>query len=365
MIRLWRGAPTIAAAMAGPTDNFALIRLGLALAVVVSHAFSVTTGAPGEEPLVRSTGFSLGEHAVNGFFAVSGFLVTMSYDRRGPRDYALARFLRIAPGFVAAVLAVALLLGPALTRLPTPEYLASPGLWRFVSATLGGFKSTATLPGLFEANPFRFPMGTVWTLKYEALCYGGVLALGLAGLLRSRPVALALVAGLAVTVAALDLLAPEAGKGVQTALRLPLLFAAGGALYLWRDQARLSGLALAALLLATVLLQGTFAYRATLFLAEAYGVIWLALAPGLPGLNPRADLSYGTYLYGWPIQQSLHQLWPASTALSLLGPAIALTLAAAAASWFLVEKPALGLKARLVGRPALTPVLPATPGRPR
>lgn len=367
MIRLWRGAPTVAAAMAGPVDNFAIIRLGLALAVVVSHAFSVTTGAPAAEPLVRSTGFSLGEHAVNGFFAVSGFLVTMSYDRRGPRDYALARFLRIAPGFVAAVLAVALLLGPALTRLPAPEYLASPGLWRFVGATLGGFKSTATLPGLFEANPFRFPMGTVWTLKYEALCYGGVLALGLAGLLRSRPVALAVVVGFAVAVAALDLLAPEAGKGVQTALRLPLIFAAGGALYLWRDQARLSGLVLAAFVLATVLLQGTFAYRATLFLAEAYGVIWLALAPGLalPRLNPRADLSYGTYLYGWPIQQSLHQLWPASQSLALLGPAIALTLAAAAASWFLVERPALGLKARLVGRPALTPALPATPGRLR
>src|SRR5829696_8261681 len=114
--------------MARPFDNFTIIRLGLALAVVVSHAFSVTTGSPDAEPLVRATGFSLGEHAVNGFFAVSGFLVTMSYDRRGPRDYALARLLRIVPAFAAATLAVALLLGPVLTRVPTPEYLASLGL---------------------------------------------------------------------------------------------------------------------------------------------------------------------------------------------------------------------------------------------
>jgi peptidoglycan/LPS O-acetylase OafA/YrhL len=359
----WRGAPTIATAMARPFDNFTSIRLGLALAVIASHAFSVTTGDPGAEPLVRATGFSLGEHAVNGFFAVSGFLVTMSYDRRGSRDYALARILRIVPAFVAATLAVALLLGPALTRLPTPEYLASPGLWRFVSATLVGFKSTVPLPGVFESNPFRFPMGTVWTLKYEVLCYLGVLALGLAGVLRSRSVALALVACLALAVAALDLLAPDAGKGIQTALRLPLIFASGGALYLWRDRARLSGFVLVAALIATILLQGDFPYRTSLFLAEAYGVIWLALRPGLahPALDPRADFSYGTYLYGWPIQQSLHQLWPAASAPTLLGPAIGLTLAVAAASWFLVERPALGLKARLLGRPAFTPIAPAAP----
>jgi peptidoglycan/LPS O-acetylase OafA/YrhL len=334
---------------------------GLALSVVLSHAFSVATGAPGAEPLVRSTGFSLGEHAVNGFFAVSGFLVTMSYDRRGPRDYALARALRIVPGFVAATLAVALLLGPALTRLPVLDYLASPALWRFVGATLTGFKSTATLPGVFEANPFTFAMGTVWTLKYEILCYAGVL--GLSGLLRSRAFALALVTGLALAVAALDLLAPDASKGVQTALRLPLLFAAGGALYLWRDRVRLSGFAVAAALVATILLRDSFAYRALLFLAEAYAVIWLALAPGLinPMLDPRADLSYGTYLYGWPIQQSLVQLWPDASPLALLGPSLGLTLAVAALSWFLIEKPALGLKARLVRRPALSPIAPATP----
>ena len=89
----WR-APTVAVAMQRPYDNFALIRLGLALAVVVSHAFSVTTGAVNDEPLAVALGFTLGEHAVNGFFAVSGFLVTMSYDRRGWRDYVIARTLR-------------------------------------------------------------------------------------------------------------------------------------------------------------------------------------------------------------------------------------------------------------------------------
>ena len=90
--------------MLRPHDNFMLIRLALALAVVVSHAFSVTTGRVEDEPLHALTGFTLGEHAVNGFFAVSGFLVTMSFLRRGWRDYAVARALRIGPGLIAATL---------------------------------------------------------------------------------------------------------------------------------------------------------------------------------------------------------------------------------------------------------------------
>jgi peptidoglycan/LPS O-acetylase OafA/YrhL len=346
--------PTIAEAMRRPHNNFTALRLALALAVIVSHAFSITTGSLENEPLMRSTGFTLGEHAVNGFFAVSGFLVTMSFDRRGWRDYVVARALRIVPALVAATLVTALVLGPALTRLPLAQYLADPALWRFVVLTPTTFKSATSLPGLFSDNVFPYPMGTVWTLKYEMLCYVGVFAAGLAGLMRQRIVALGLVAALFLAIVALDLLHPDAGKATQTSLRLPFLFAAGGVLYLWSDRLPVSWIIAVSLLAATWLAAGTPLYKALLFAFESYGVIWLALAPGLshPALEPHADLSYGTYLYGWPVQQALAQLFPGAAALSLLPPAVAISLIVAALSWYLVEKPALSLKARLVRAPA-------------
>src|SRR5918993_101475 len=356
-------APTVSTAMGQGSNNFTLIRLALALAVVISHAFSVTTGVVADEPLAGLTGFTLGEHAVNGFFAISGFLVTMSFDRRGWRDYVISRALRIAPGLVAAALVVALLLGGLLTTLPLTDYLGSPELRRFIGATLSSFKSNIALPGVFADNPFRFPMGTVWTLKYEVLCYAGVLAFGLARLLRSRVFALALVAALALALVGLDFLRPDAPKGVETAIRLPLIFAAGGALYVWRSRARLSGPLVLALAVMTGLAAGTFLYKTLLFSASAYGVIWLALSPALTrfSFEPKADLSYGAYLYGWPVQQSLHAFWPGAAAAALLAPALAITLAVAALSWFLVEKPALGLKARALGRRTLKTIEPAAP----
>ncbi|MET7245045.1 acyltransferase [Methylobacterium sp. EM32] len=343
---------TVAAGLARPHNAFGAVRLALALLVVVSHAFSVTSGHILDEPLTRLTGYTLGEHAVNGFFAVSGFLVTMSLMRRGPRDYVVARALRIVPGLVAATLAVALGLGSLMTDRPLSAYWADPGLWRFIQGTLTTFKSNAALPGVFSENPFRFPMGTVWTLKYEVLCYLGLLAAGLLGTLRRRWLAPVLVAGLAVALAAAGLRDGEMPKALETSLRLPLIFSAGAALFLYADRAPLSWPLALALLVLAGLAHGTAVYAPLLFLAEAYGVLCLSLNPPVrhPALDPRADLSYGTYLYGWPVQQSLHALFPTASAWWLLGPSLVLTLAVAALSWRLIERPALGWKVRLMGK---------------
>ncbi|WP_267357477.1 MULTISPECIES: acyltransferase [unclassified Methylobacterium] len=356
-------ARTIAEALDAGRNGFTGLRLALAVAVVVSHAFSVATGAPGDEPLARLTGYTLGEHAVNGFFAVSGFLVTMSCDRRGIRDYALARSLRILPGLVAATLIVSLGLGAAMTRLPVSEYLREPSLWAFIRGTLTTFKSNAALPGVFEHNPYRAPLGTVWTLKYEVLCYLGVLAAALCGLLRRRWSALVIVAGLALALAIVGgLRGSDLPKGTETALRLPLIFAAGACLYLWRERLRISGAALACLAFGACVLARTPAYPALLFLAEAYGVVWLALGPLARGVfDPPADLSYGVYLYGWPIQQTLHALWPEISGPALLAPALAATLPVAALSWYGMERPALALKARALGRRRLGTIETAGP----
>ncbi|MDP4022252.1 acyltransferase [Methylobacterium sp. NEAU 140] len=355
--------PTIAEALAEGPNGFTGLRFLLALAVVVSHAFSVATGAAADEPLARATGYTLGEHAVNGFFAVSGFLVTMSCDRRGAWDYALARTLRILPGLAAATLVVALVLGGALTRLPLAEYLREPGLWRFVQGTLTTFKSNAALPGLFEANPYRAPLGTVWTLKYEVLCYLGVLAAALCGALRRRWPATLLLAGLAAGLLAMTALrGADLPKGVETALRLPLIFTAGACLYLWRVRLRISGPALLCLGVGLFVLARTPAYPPLLFLAESYGAVWLALGPLARRIfDPPADLSYGIYLYGWPVQQSLHALWPGPSGFALLAPALALTMPVAALSWYAVERPALALKARALGRAKLGTIEPAGP----
>jgi peptidoglycan/LPS O-acetylase OafA/YrhL len=343
---------TVAEAVRRPYDNFTLLRLALSVAVVVSHAASVGTGRHTDEPLHALTGYTLGEHGVNGFFAVSGFLVAMSWERRGgPLPFAAARLLRVFPGLVAAVLVTALLIGGAMTTLPRGAYYADPALWRMIEATLTTFKSATILPGVFEGNPLRWPISTVWTLRYELLCYAGLLAYGAFGGFRRPAVILAAAALAALALIAVGLRG-EIPKGQEAALRLPLVFACGALAWLYRDRLPLSA-GIVAGLVAVVALAGLVAqplYRPLLFAGTAYLVLWIALAPGLahPRLEPPGDISYGVYLYGWPVQQTLQALFPAVTGWAMLPAALAITGLLAALSWVLVEKPALALKGRFM-----------------
>lgn len=345
-------------AMAEGHDRFTPVRLALALAVVVSHAFSVGAGSTAGEPLMASTGYTLGEHAVNMFFAISGFLVTMSYVRRGPGDYTVARTLRIAPGLVGVVLVTAFILGPLATALPLTDYFRRGETWTFVVSTLTTLKSTARLPGLFEGNPFKFVLGTVWTLKYEIFCYLGVLLFGLLGLLRRPALVLAFLVALIVARLGLDLVGTSGHGALPTGIRLFLCFSAGAAIYLYRDKVPAS-LPLAVLLLAlTAVLLGTPVAPTLMFLVESYAVLALAMAPMTalasfesPWKPPSWDLSYGVYLYGWPVQQMLQSRCPDWGVGVALPVAMVITLAVAALSWLLIEKPALGIKARLLGAP--------------
>lgn len=345
---------TVAEAIKRPYDNFTILRLALAVAVVVSHAFSVGTGRHADEPLYALTGYTLGEYGVNGFFAVSGFLVAMSWDRRGGvLPFALARVLRVFPGLIAAVLVTALAIGGALTTLPKAAYLADGRVWTMIWATLTSFKSATVLPGVFEANPLRWPISTVWTLRYELLCYAGLLAYGALGGFRRPALMLAAAIGAGVALIVLACLG-SVPKGQETALRLPLIFGCGSLAYLYRHKLPLNAglvLGLVAAAAGARLLAPAF-YPTLLFVGSAYLFLWVAMAPGLshPALEPPGDISYGVYLYGWPVQQSLQFLFPATSGWLMLGPALAITGVVAAASWLLVEKPALALKNRAMAR---------------
>jgi len=83
----------------------------------------------------------------------------------------------------------------------------------------------------------------------------------------------------------------------------------------------------------------------------------LSAALSRPGAVAIGRRSYGLYLYGWPSQQLVEQfIAPGGTPLQNTAWATALALSLAAASWFLVERPALRLKKRFGTRtPAASP----------
>lgn len=342
-----RKRAALAQRLSGRDNNLNLIRLIAAGAVLVSHAFPIALGAGAAEPLEALTGLSLGGHAVAVFFVLSGLLIARSFDRASSRTrFVTARVMRLFPGLVV-VLVLTVLAGATLTTSGLSTYLTDPATIRYVPGNLSLFFLQYPLPGVFADNPNGPAInGSLWTLFYEVVCYGGVFALGVLGLLRRRGLFSVVFAGL--TAAFLFSLDWEPAAGI--AYRLDLLahlafpFGLGVLAYVWRDQLPVDGrLALALWLLPLAAFGTGLPLLPAITVALGYSTIWFGFAVKGPLLayNRIGDYSYGLYIYAFPVQQLLVHLVPGMSPLENILAALPITLVLAALSWFLVERRAL------------------------
>jgi peptidoglycan/LPS O-acetylase OafA/YrhL len=338
-------------------NNFDALRLVAAISVIFSHSFLIAEGTQNNEPLIRLTGNQsiLGLTGVFVFFSISGYLVTQSFEQTGnPLHFLAKRALRIFPGLFVAALVSAFVLGPLVTTLPLGAYLSLAEPYRYVVGNTLLDQSVHELPGVWFADtPVGLEInGSLWTLRSEFVMYLMILVLGVMRLLSFRMALLLLVFGMAcVRFGILDDL--EKSGWVLKLLSdwswLVAYFAAGMVLYKLRHTRILDGrialLAFAGLVLSIPLRQFILLFP----LFGCYLTLWLALNPRLP-IVPAArfgDLSYGLYIYGWPVEETIMWLSGGRAAWWQIF-LIALPAASAIAflSWHLVERPMLRLKPR-------------------
>lgn len=344
----------------GRDNNFNLIRMVAALAVLVSHSFPIALGRGASEPSLGIV--SVSTVAVDVFFVTSGFLVTASlFTRQSSAEFVLARVLRIFPALWLMLLVTVFALGLALTTTTASEYVSSATTYQYLAkcgTLLAGV--SFTLPGLFHDNPYPDAVnGSLWTLPYELRMYMILVVVWalFAGFKKGR---LRGIQWAVVSMAVLALGALLVSQSVRPAdssafLRLFYMFFAGSAHYVLRAHIVLRPgyfCALGALLLATTFFARAQSY-AVYVAGLPYLLFWLAYVPrgALRRFNRLGDYSYGTYIYAFPVQQTVAALFPGISVLGLGLSAGAVTLLLAAFSWHLVEKPALALKSRPARRP--------------
>jgi peptidoglycan/LPS O-acetylase OafA/YrhL len=326
-------------------NNFNLIRLIAAWLVIYSHAWAIT-GTAGGDALVRLNGSkSTGALAVDVFFAISGFLVAASFQRNRWRDFLAARALRIYPALLVCVTLTVFVLGPLLTT--DSNYWRDAATWRYLWANATLWRAEFWLPGVFEALPRSAVNGSLWTLPIEGRLYLALLLAGALGMLRPWRYAAAWALAIAGACVFALLYAPLP-EHLAYLCWVTSFFITGTLVWLWRERIPLRGPLLVGLLLAFLLANafapGTPLLHALYFVLVAYATFYLGFAPRLPRIAHH-DLSYGVYLYGWPMQQ-LALLVGASTPWLNTAAASAMAFACAALSWFAIERPALRLKPR-------------------
>jgi len=336
-------------------NNFDFVRLVAALSVLFSHSFLIAEGSEAHEPFARLTGNQcvLGLVGVFAFFAISGYLVTESWCRRpAPAAFAMRRALRIMPGLIVNGLICGFGIGALVTTLPLRSYLASADLFGFLTKLAILYPGPLQLPGvLFADNSVGLLVnGSLWTLRYEAKMYAMVLLLGLARLLRPSTGIVLVGVGLA-AVYFEKWLAPFGDYGEWA--WLVGFFAAGMVLSLLRGRVPFTW-PLALLALAALVAFAWLGRFIMLFpLAGPYLVLYVATryTPWLDYSRHVGDLSYGIYIYGWPVEQFvMYESGGTASWWQILLWSVAITVALAWLSWHGVEKWALRWGRRLTQR---------------
>jgi peptidoglycan/LPS O-acetylase OafA/YrhL len=294
---------------------------------------------------------TFGTLGVDGFFVLSGYLIVQSW-LGDPEffNFLRKRVLRIVPGYlVAAVISTVAvgLLAPAV-----PHFFRGLGIQFLKSIAL--LSSPAT-PPVFPGQPYAMVNGAMWTIGYEFRCYLLVALLGLCGLLR-RPIPMLVLTALLLSA----LLFPAAfgrmhrprhmeafvGQPVFF-FRLTAVYLVGCCFYLFRH--RISFRPLFAVI-ATVIMTVSFIFAPTqaelaMVVCGAYLMFYLGQMhlPWLSGMNRFPDISYGIYLYGWPVE-SLWIWFHRGSPWITFAASTVLCFGLGWLSWHFIERPALTLK---------------------
>jgi peptidoglycan/LPS O-acetylase OafA/YrhL len=333
-------------------NNFDLIRLVAAVTVIFGHSFYLFPTGGHAEPVTQlvSRNFS-GTLAVGIFFFLSGIFVTQSYIRSdSPARYSLMRAARIYPGAIVCLVVIAFAIGPVVAAIPLGEYFKSPGVycyltstWSFTHILFSWAGSCGTLPGVFNENRIGSGAnGSLWTLYAEVVCYVYVLAFGALGFLKTRfRIAMVLAAMLLLHAVAPHAVPYFSDDHYTDILKVGLSFMAGVAAYASRDMLVIRARYSIPLILAAVVLRSTPAQEYALYAALFYVVLVAAASTSVRAIKLPGDYSFGVYIYGWPIQQTVDHFFPNLQSYPSNLICIPAALLAGYLSWNFVEKPVL------------------------
>lgn len=336
-------------------NNFDAIRLFAAALVIYGHGFVLLA----EGPVPSILGGEISAIAVKIFFSLSGYLIVASWlNDPNPKRFLARRLLRIWPALALVVFISACVLGPLVSRRDLVGYFSDGALLEYFRNLR--LYIVYSLPGVFENNIYPVAVnGSLWSLPAEFAMYCLVMACGIMMAVLPR-LRFAAIWGLA-TIIVLALSYTQFtlqfdivtgiviyGTRLDYTLDVAPCFVVGGCLYLLRRFVHASvPIGIGAILLCELCVRYLGAPHPLVAALIAYATISIGTASTvlLRSAGRFGDLSYGVYLYGFPVAQTLSHVYGRDLPFSLhLVATLLLSCAFAAVSFHLVEKQMLKFK---------------------
>lgn len=346
-------------------NNFHFLRFLAAVFVIYGHCFPLSGRSNFDDLQILTGGlFPTAHMGVCIFFSISGYLIATSLVRStGYIRFIWKRFIRIMPGLIAATIFTILIVGPLATTLDWKEYFTSMETYRYLKCLKLFPPYPDALPGAFTELPASATNGSLWTLAYEVTCYGillgGYAIFGKKLKYVSLVLFVLLWSSFLYWQSALDA-NPITIRFIHLDLghliNFGMYFLLGSVIFFFQDQIPYKGsiaIALLVLLLAVYYcasVLGLFPLAAIgmiRYLLVPYVVLYLGFKKGpLNKFGDIGDLSYGLYIYAFPVQQLIVQyFWPQEISITeMFIYSLLLTLPLSWLSWKFVEEPTLKLK---------------------
>lgn len=323
-------------------NNFDILRLVASLGVFFEHgSFIFDKHIFG----FFNNNYSFASLFVFVFFFISGHLVFQSWRRsQNILNFLAKRFFRIFPGLFCASIFSVFVIGLWVTNVDGDDFLKSSAVWITFLNYATALSVRHQLPGVFESNPFPFVVNaSLWTIKYEILMYFLlVVFIAIFGERKQRFIFIFLLSIF------LFFITPD--------------FFFFNNLFSSKDFFRFEVIFLSGVLCVFFIFNKKYYLLLFIFgfLLSCFGesfhlvtlgvFIWLpALVVGLAYFKPLTaiklpfDLSYGIYIYAFPIQQAMTELslqngWDKWVCLFI---SLILVAAVSWASWIFVEEPVI------------------------
>ncbi len=342
-------------------NNFDLLRFLAASFVIITHSYSLS--GKGEMDLL--TNFSKGTLSFSHlgvaiFFVISGYLILNSaIYSSSAKSYFWKRLLRILPGLVVVLLASVFVLGPILTSKSVFSYFADIETYKHLFTISIYNINHLNLPGLFSENYNSAVNGSLWTLQYEFTCY--LIVALLIFVIKSKNLKLTYIVYFLfiLLISARFLLGDRyfwfnysspylLNLNIMYLTEWCIYFTAGMVLYLIKDKFDYFNW-LTFLLLGLYILLIIFNYLSTARLALYFlvPVVTYYFAFSVKSVQiptQIGDISYGIYIYAFPIQQTILNFYPSIKVEYFIIVSIICAIPFAFLSWHFIEKKALKFK---------------------
>lgn len=318
-------------------NNVTILRIYLAIVIIYFHS-----GGYDLLYKISKQQISTGQIVVYMFFIISGFFISRSFLRNDDKlKYISSRFLRIFPGLVVCHWFCALIIGALATNLSIKQYFSDPGFINFIfKNSYNLFDRVTTLPGVFiQGSRLGIDVnGSLWTITYEIYYYIVIFILGYLKLLNKKKFIIFLWV--------ITIFLSYFSKYNPLFMTL-CCFLAGTISYLYIEKIDFRN-DHTFLIIISVFLVSCFIgkhFKLLFLIFGAYIVFYLSFRKKvLSKLDKLGDLSYGLYIYAFPIQQLILSKMPDIKPMSLFFMSFIPTLILSILSWNYVEKPFLTKK---------------------